>query len=79
MIMHYHFDEVKQQGTKIVKCSGCGKRLKRSTTVWQTLNPYNRLPNGQVKTAGDIRKELLSEIAEWRRQPEKCRNCEESK
>lgn len=71
----YRFDEIKQRGTKKVKCAKCGKSLNRSKTFYQTLNPFNRLADGTVKTVHDISIELQQEMAEWQKEPETCSNC----
>lgn len=74
--MRVIFDEVSLHGEKTVKCAGCGKRIKRRKKFWQTLNPFNRHPDGLPKTQEDIMAELQQEREEWQRQPELCSRCQ---
>lgn len=69
------FEEVSLRGQKNVRCAGCGKRLRRSTTVTNTVNPYNRNAAGQVKTYGEVRADVERLLAEWRTAPERCGPC----
>lgn len=62
----YRFSELKRSVAKRVPCEVCGKKLARSSTFSQTLNPFNRLPDGTPKTAKDIYAELDARAAEWR-------------
>lgn len=74
------FEKVEMYGTKSVKCAGgCGRRLKRSTTVYQTINPYNKAADGRLKDHYDIRAELVVQLDEWERKPELCIHCDASK
>lgn len=71
------FPEVSLKGTKSVKCAkGCGRTLKRTMKVFQTLNPFNRHPDGRVKTAADIRAELPEKLEHWKKTPEVCIHCQ---
>jgi len=69
------FDEISLTGVKNVKCSGCGKKLKRQQRFFQTLNPFNKDKNGMVKSKHQIYTELEEDIKKWEVEPEKCRNC----
>ena len=76
MRVSYTFDEVKRKVAKTGKCS-CGKRLSRSTTFSQTVNPYNKNKDGFPKTRAEIYMELHQEAEEW--QPVfVCSKCEEA-
>lgn len=77
MITRTVFEEVRMSDTKSVKCAGCGKRLKRSKTVCQTLNPFNKLADGTVKDRWAIRAELNDELNRWKDLPEWCGSCPE--
>jgi hypothetical protein len=70
------FDEVCAYGQKSVKCPSCGKKLKRSRKFFQTLNPFNKLPDGTPKNRKDIYAELSVEIASWKKEPETCALCQ---
>lgn len=70
-----YYRDVKQYATKRGLC-GCGKTRERTKLFYQTLNPFNRNVAGNVKTAGEIRTELIDEIAAWRKEPITCRQCD---
>lgn len=71
----YTFAKVEHRATKSVKCDACGKRLKRSTTLFQTLSPFNKTAGGELKTREQIMSELLVEEQEWRGDREWCAPC----
>ncbi|WP_216674650.1 hypothetical protein, partial [Enterobacter hormaechei] len=52
------FDEVSTFAEKSGKCDVCGKACKRREKFYQTLNPFNKNPDGSVKTHQEIRKEI---------------------
>ena len=68
----YVFDRVQRRGTKKVACSECGKRLERSKTFEQTVNPWNAHPDGTPRTRDEIWARLGDEIAAWQTKPERC-------
>jgi hypothetical protein len=61
----YRFDEVVYAVTKKVPCRACGKTLTRSTTLSQTVNPFNKNPDGTVKTEEQIWTELRAQAEAW--------------
>ena|SRR3990167_10949615 len=63
MKMDISFEEVKLRATKRGKCA-CGKILTRSTTFFQTLNPYNQI-DGRPKTREEIHTELIAKRDVW--------------
>lgn len=71
------YDEVRRTTVKWIKCQ-CGKRLKRQRTFMQTLNPFNKdKATGQIKTYGQIWKELGEEGARWQPNNRLCVRCEQ--
>lgn len=70
--MRVTFDKVELRGTKSGKCVSCGKRRRRATTVYQTLNPFNKGTDGLPKTREQIYVELREKLSEWRKQPIDC-------
>jgi len=70
------FIEVSMRAEKSVKCQ-CGKRLKRSKTFCQTINPFNKREDGAIKERDDIYRELVVEVKQWKTEPETCTQCEE--
>lgn len=69
------FPEVKCWEQKTVKCSVCGKRLRREKTFTATINPFNVNEDGSQKTATQIREKLGLDAAAWKKEPETCREC----
>lgn len=65
-----HYEEVKVRGTKSGKCQ-CGKRLTRSASFTQTLNPYNKVDD-RPKTRSEIYVELATKKAEWLKESMHC-------
>lgn len=79
-LMHAHrttYSKVSIIEKKAGKCTACGKRAQRSQEFYQTLNPFNKNPDGSVKTAGDIRAALATAIAEWHAAPIYHAKCED--
>lgn len=49
-----------------VECAeGCGKKLIRTRTFEQTINPWNKNAAGEVKSRSEILEELKEEAADW--------------
>jgi hypothetical protein len=65
----YVFEEVKLFASKTGICSVCGKKAARSMKFSQTINPFNKMPDGTKKTRHDILAELRIQVAEWRKEP----------
>ncbi|TVM01733.1 MAG: hypothetical protein CV087_10470 [Candidatus Brocadia sp. WS118] len=68
------YETVSLRAEKNVKCKGCGKRLKRSKTFSQTLNPFNK-KDGRLKTRQEIYEELSKESTAWHLVKEYCKEC----
>ena len=66
------FNEVSINVEKSIKCSICGKRLKRQKKLFQTLNPFNTNSDGTIKSREDIYKELSTRAKVWKAEPEVC-------
>lgn len=62
----YRFEEIKQPARKRVPCAGgCGKKLNRRATFSMTLSPYNRNPDGTVRTRAQIHEALRQTARDW--------------
>lgn len=59
------FEEVTRPVTKRVDCRVCGKKITRSTTLSQTISPFNKGADGQPKTREEIRAELKAQAGTW--------------
>lgn len=71
----YTFEEITHRVTKSVPCRACGKKLSRSTTLSQTLSPFNRVGHGFPKTEQQIRAELKVEAEAWHPRNDIHRGC----
>lgn len=72
----YRFQEITHQVTKSVPCTVCGKRVRRQRTFFQTINPFNKNAEGQVKTLPEIMRELVAEGTDWQAEPETHSKCQ---
>lgn len=63
--MQYQFQEIRERAEKAGKCPGCGKVTRRSKAFSQTVNPFNRNTDGDVKTPTEVRADVSAEAAEW--------------
>jgi hypothetical protein len=59
------YERVEHSVTKTVPCRVCGKKLKRSTTLGQTISPFNTNDDGTRKTRRQIRAELRERAETW--------------
>lgn len=73
----YTFEKVTWPASKRLPCPDCGKKVKRSTTFMQTLNPFNKTEGGQIKDRSQIWKELRAEAEVWEQEPVPCTGCGE--
>ena len=78
MMVRTVFEEVVVKGHKSGKC-GCGKMRKRVMKFWQTISPFNKNPDGSLKTHDDICKELIKERMKWFTEPIFCDACRPEK
>ena len=69
------FQRVPLTATKSVPCAVCGKKVRRQRTFEQTINPFNKTSDGQVKTFKHIYPELEAEAAAWKAEPETHAKC----
>lgn len=74
--MHeWKFYKIVHQASRTGRCK-CGKRrVKRSKTFWQTLNPFNVNAKGEPKSLEEIREELKSDAERWLKSRITCREC----
>ncbi len=73
--MRIKFNEVSIIAHKSLPCPKCHKRVKRQKKFWQTINPFNRIPDGTIKSREIIQDEITREAATWREKPELCSKC----
>lgn len=63
------FREETLRTTKRGTCGRCAKAHTRSKTFSQTVNPWNRRPDGVPKSPAEVRASLVAEADAWRREP----------
>lgn len=63
------FDKVSVFAEKEGICPACGTKAKRKKEFWATINPFNKNPNGSIKTGGDIRPQLVERAEAWKAEP----------
>lgn len=73
------FESVPLPASKNLPCPGCGKKVRRSRTFSQTINPFNKNAAGQAKTRQEILAELRERAAAWKQEPEQCTPCADAK
>ncbi len=71
-----NFNEVSTFGEKSGKCVVCGKTTKRREKFFQTLSPFNKNKEGDLKTREEIHDELQIERKDWLEKPLKHVKCE---
>lgn len=70
------FEEVSLRSRWKFRCADCGKRLVRTKKFRQTLNPFNKNPDGTIRSRADILARLRIEANEWQASDVRCRECE---
>lgn len=52
------------------RCPGCQKRVTRSQTFTNTISPFNRNPDGTVRTYQEVQARVTELAASWEPGPE---------
>lgn len=73
--MRVEFEQVSLWGQKKGKCA-CGKIRTRSTTIVNTINPYNKNAKGVPKTRKEVEESVKQQLEAWKTKPIYCANCE---
>ncbi len=69
------FPAIEQRVSKTAKCIRCAKRLRRSTTISHTINPFNRRADGTPKTREEVRRDVATAAGLWMSAPIWCDPC----
>lgn len=69
------YERITRTASKTVLCTVCGRKLRRQRTFGQTLNPFNKNPDGTLKDRVDIGRALALEVEGWRDTPETHDGC----
>lgn len=72
----YTFQEIFLSFSKSGICPSCGKRAKRSQRFSQTINPFNKNSEGQIKSREEIYAELHQRGKSWMQTPTFHAKCE---
>ena len=74
------FQQITRSRKLSLRCLGCNKRMTRTVTVMNTVNPYNRDENGIVRSPqqvhGCVLKQLEQEAQALTAKGVRCRACE---
>jgi hypothetical protein len=63
------YDEVKAQAVRKGPCPRCGRKTTRRRTFTMTISPYNRNPNGTVRTPAEVQEAVDALAAGWKPDP----------
>lgn len=58
------------QATRRGRCPGCNKPVSRTRTFEMTVSPFNKDPDGTVRTPGEVLNAVSAEAAAWQPEPE---------
>ena len=72
----YVYEQVSLRPEKSGPCAVCGKPAKRSTTISNTINPFNRNEDGTVRTRAEVAENVLRLAKEWQAEPVMHAKCE---
>jgi hypothetical protein len=64
-----YYSKVKHTAKRRVTCNVCGKHLNRQRTFEQTVNPWNKNPDGTVKTFMQVLASVHAEALVWEPDP----------
>ena len=74
--MKYTFPSVKHTEKRRGMCARCRKVCIRSKTFEHTVNPFNKHPDGTVKTHQEVQADVRAEGIAWAKTPLVCKGCE---
>lgn len=63
------FEEIPCLAVRKGKCSVCGKYGRRQNTFTMTVNPWNKNPDGTVRTRREISRALAEQARAWEAEP----------
>lgn len=61
----YRFEELRTRRQHVGKCPNCGKRVSRSRSFEQTVNPFNKNADGTVKSRDEVWAAVKAEADAW--------------
>lgn len=72
----YRYEEISWRSEKSGECAVCGKHVKRQKKFTNTVNPWNRNPDGTTRTRVEVMANVQSLAARWQEQPVTHQRCE---
>lgn len=72
----YRYEEVRAQGRKSGPCVVCGKDARRQRTFTNTINPFNRKPDGAHRSRAEVVANVQRLAREWEAEPLRHVRCE---
>lgn len=57
------------KATRRARCPGCGKATTRSRTFEMTVSPFNKNPDGTVRTPSEVAAAVRAEADAWQPDP----------
>jgi hypothetical protein len=78
--MLIHFEPIKRRAAIHTKCVHCRRGIRRSKVFEETVNPYNRHPDGRTKTRAEVIQSVMDKAREWAANPPQfvCQKCAEA-
>lgn len=61
----YVYDKITATRRRSGKCPECGRRTARSHTETMTVNPFNKNPDGSVRTPAEVRLAVEAKADAW--------------
>jgi hypothetical protein len=65
-----HYAKIKHTAKRRATCEICGKHFNRQRTFTQTVNPFNKNPDGSVKTFMEVLAAVQVNAAMWEPYPD---------
>jgi hypothetical protein len=59
------YQRITARRERVGVCPVCGKRVRRAQTFGNTINPFNKNPDGTVRTAREVRANVERIADEW--------------
>jgi hypothetical protein len=77
MKTHHRFNGPTRIAVRKGVCPVCGKKGARQSTIQHTVSPFNRNPDGSVRTYAEVAECVGAEAAAWASRPFVHAKCEE--
>lgn len=64
------YERIKRTAVRKLVCARCGKRFRRQRTFENTISPFNKNPDGTVRTRREVEQNVASLAREWQPEPD---------